>query len=315
MQDHHRFPIIRWPELWAILALFAALWFIPGCPPADSDDDDAVADDDDAGDDDSGDDDDAGDDDTDYNIGPSGDFSEQMSVDGVSRSYNLYVPPSATTAMESEPVPVIIGLHGAGDTGSNFIQATGLTDTADSMGFVLIGPEGFNNGWFVQGDEGWNSPDGNSTSIENDMELLLMLLDMVAEDYRVNPRQFYVLGFSRGAGMTGLLASLQGMVEPASGVWESPFAAYGICAGYDAAGGAIDLGDASPKRPIWIIHGSSDNNVPYSYGQDFAEDLEDAGWDVTWTSVSGAGHSWLWRSSYGQTNEDLVNYFLDNELP
>jgi len=31
-------------------------------------------------------------------------------------------------------------LHGAGDTGSNFIHAAGLTNTADSEGFVLVGP-------------------------------------------------------------------------------------------------------------------------------------------------------------------------------
>ncbi len=248
-------------------------------------------------------------------IGPAGEFSEQITVDGVLRSYELYVPASATAAMQDAPVPVLITLHGAGDTGYNFIHATGLTSTADSQGFVLVGPDAYGGGWFLQQNEGWPGADGNSMSLQNDMELMLTILDELEAGYRVDDTRYYAAGHSRGGGYTALMASLSSQLSIASGTWVSPFAAYGINAGYDPAGGHFDMSAATPKRPIWVIHGTSDSTVPYSYGEDLAHELQIAGWDVTFTSVSGGGHSWLWRSNYGQTNDDLLAYFLANPIP
>lgn len=39
------------------------------------------------------------------------------------------------------------------------------------------------------------------------------------------------------------------------------------------------------------------------------------GWDVTFTPVEAGGHAWLWRSTYGQTNQDLWNWFAANAIP
>jgi poly(3-hydroxybutyrate) depolymerase len=252
--------------------------------------------------------------DTDVVIGPSGEFDVDVQVDGVSRSYVLYVPGAATQAMQHEPVPVVITLHGAGDTGSNFIHATGLTSTADSDGFVLVGADAYRGGWFLTESEGWTSPDGNSMSLQNDMQLMLTILDDIEAEYHVDDGAYFAVGHSRGAGFTALMATLSSQASIASGTWVSPFAAYGINAGYDPSGGHFDMRAASPKRPIWIVHGTSDTTVPYSYGEDLYQAFDTAGWDVTWTPVSGAGHSWLWRSSYGQTNGDLLDFFLDNAL-
>ena len=54
--------------------------------------------------------------------------------------------------------------------------------------------------------------------------------------------------------------------------------------------------------------------MPTSYGEALADDLDAAGFEVTYTEVSGAGHTWLWRSDYGQTNQDLVDWLLDQDL-
>ncbi len=98
-------------------------------------------------------------------IGPAGQFTETLAVDGVNRTYQLHVLDSAVTEMADGPVPLLIAMHGAGDSGSNFIAATGLTGTAATNGFVLVGPEGFNAGWFVQTNEGWPQADGYSSSL------------------------------------------------------------------------------------------------------------------------------------------------------
>jgi len=125
----------------------------------------------------------------------------------------------------------------------------------------------------------------------------------------IRPCRRYAAGHSRGAGFVGLLAMLSGGMTIASGLWLTPFAAYGINAGYDAAGGQIPLSTASPKRPVWAIRGTSDGVVPHSYGADFAGALEIAGWEVTFTSVTGVAHTWLWRPQYGQSNQDLWEFF------
>ena len=96
---------------------------------------------------------------------------------------------------------------------------------------------------------------------------------------------------------------------------ESPFAAYAISAGFDMFGGQIDSSKSSPKRPVWIMHGTADQGVPYSQGQDLAQSLQTNGWPVTFTSISGAPHDWLWRTEYQHSNQELFTWFLNNPLP
>jgi len=244
-----------------------------------------------------------------------GTYTESMIVDGVTRTYVINVPVTACAAMASGRVPFLIGLHGAGDTGSNFITATRLTDLASANAFVVVGPDGFNRGWFVQSSEGWPGTDGHSSSLENDVDYMLALIDLGYESYGIDRNRVYVVGHSRGAGMTGLLAITSGRLTTSTALYVSPFAAYGVNAGYDAYGGSSDLSVPAPKRPIWIIHGTADSVVPFSEGQGFANDLEAAGWDVTFTSITGAGHTWLWQSSFGYTNQDLWDFFAANPLP
>ncbi len=250
-----------------------------------------------------------------FQIGPGGLFQRSVQVDGVNRIYQLYVPDSAVAAMASGPVPLLVALHGAGDNGENFIVATGLTGTADANAFVLVGPEGYNAGWFVQKQEGWTGSDGNETSLQNDAELVLTIMDELALEYLVDHARIYAVGHSRGAGCIALFAVLSGGMNIASGAWQTPFAAYGINAGYDAAGGQLDFGLASPKRPLWIIHGTADNVVPFSYGKALADSLSNSGWDTTFTPINNAGHTWLWRPQYGQSNQLLWDFLASHSAP
>jgi len=244
-----------------------------------------------------------------YVIGPAGDFDREVDVGGMARDWRLYVPEGATTAMATAPVPLLIGLHGAGDQGSNFISAARLTDLADVNAFVVAGPDGYNRGWFVQPGEGWPGTDGYETSLENDLLFLEKIVDAVGTEYRLAHGRVYAVGHSRGAGMSALLAILAGQYDHAEGTFASPFAALGVNAGYDPTGGKIDAAGADPKSAVWVIHGDDDGVVPISYGEDLAETLETAGFEVLFTEVDGADHTWLWQSGYGQDNQDLWDWF------
>jgi len=245
-------------------------------------------------------------------VGPAGEFGETIDVDGIGRAYQLYAPQSAVSAMAQGPVPLLFALHGAGDNGLNFIAATGLKDTASANGFVLVGGQAYNAAWFLQPQEGWPEADGNGSSLQNDAEMMLRIIEATALDYWIDQSRVYVVGHSRGAGCTALFAMLSGGMTVASGPWNTPFAAYAINAGYDATGGQVDLSQSIPKRPVWIIHGTADGVVPYADGKALADAFLAAGWAVTLTTVDGGGHTWLWRTQYGQSNQDLWDFFMSH---
>jgi polyhydroxybutyrate depolymerase len=217
--------------------------------------------------------------------------------------------------MDTGPVPLLIGLHGAGDSGDNFIQATGLVALATANAFVVVGPYGYNAGWFVQQNEGWPGADGNSSSLQNDIAFMELIIEETSADYWIDPDRIYAVGHSRGGGFTALLAITSGQMTTYLGAYESPFAAYGVNAGYDPFQGQVDAATAAPKRPVWVIHGTADGVVQFSWGEDLANDLTASGWDVTFTPVTGGSHTWLWQPALGQTNQDLWDYFLANALP
>jgi poly(3-hydroxybutyrate) depolymerase len=252
-------------------------------------------------------------------IGPAGDVAKHVTIDGVARSYQLHVPSSATTAMQNGNVPLLVGLHGAGDTGDNFITATLLKQTADQDAFVLLGPDAYDGGgggaWFLHDNEGW--PNG-SNSLSNDVSFILRMLADTASAYRIDTKRMFVCGFSRGAGFTGgwaILSDNAQLAKAANINVESPFAAYGVSAGFDMFGGQIDASQSSPKRPMWIMHGTADQAVPFSMGQTLSQSMQKAGFTTTFTPIQNAPHGWMWRSQYGHTNQELWDWFMMNPLP
>jgi poly(3-hydroxybutyrate) depolymerase len=255
-------------------------------------------------------------------IGPAGDFSKKLTVDGVARSYQLYAPASATAAMENGNVPILVGLHGAGDTGNNFITATLLKSTADKNGFVLLGPNAYDGGgggaWDLHDNEGWPGANNTTNSLANDVSFVLRILADTSAAYRIDPKREFVCGFSRGAGFTGgwaILSNNAQLAQVAKISAGSPFAAYAVSAGFDMFGGQIDPAQSSPKRPVWIMHGTSDQAVPLSMGQKLSQSLQAAAWPVTFTPINGAPHGWMWRTQYGHTNQELWDWFMKNPLP
>ena len=113
------------------------------------------------------------------------------------------------------------------------------------------------------------------------------------------------------AGILAVASNNPALAQP----YASPFAAFGISAGFSITGPGLDLTLSTPQRPIWLIHGDQDSSVPYSSGQTFADQLESVNWPYTFTTVEGAGHAWLWQSKFGHDNEELWRYFMEHPLP
>src|SRR4029077_17731180 len=65
-----------------------------------------------------------------------GDQTLSINAGGQGRSVLLHVPAAAG------PMPLVIALHGNGDTSNNFVAALGLKAKADAAPFVLAAPQG-----------------------------------------------------------------------------------------------------------------------------------------------------------------------------
>lgn len=148
----------------------------------------------------------------------------------------LYVPPEAANL--SEPRPLILFLHGAGETGSNNLaQINGNIDNllqgAKDQGAFLYAPQATTRTW------------ADPTRTTSVMEMI----DEAILNQNVNPDRLYVTGLSMGGG----------------GVWnmlnrfDDRFAA-GLPIAAVTPGSDFDAGNLLGK-PTWAFHARNDRTV------------------------------------------------------
>ena len=186
-----------------------------------------------------------------------------ITVDGKPRNYWLYVPASV---VGQKDVPVIFSLHGRGNYADPSKYGKPIfTSLAKEKGFIVVYPQGrdgtnkadypddgnWNNG-FV-GTTGWEA-----TGKENaDTKFIKALVEKIQSDYKtpnasnsnisVNPKRFYLCGFSMGGMMTYACAK----------VLNGTFAAYGSCGGFPLNEFHMSLATENPI-PFIHLHGYDD---------------------------------------------------------
>ena len=204
-----------------------------------------------------------------------------ITVDGKTRKYWLYVPASLAGKKD---VPVVFSLHGRGNNDNpNEGGKPVFTSLAKDKekGFIVVYPQGRNGGseqdkkdypgdWYngFAGNTGWEA-----TGKENaDTKFIKALVDQIQSDYKtptasnsnisVDPKKFYLCGFSMGGMMTYACAK----------VLNGTFAAYGSCGGFPLNEFHLNL---ATKQPIPFIHmhGSSDNMLGIKHLHTIIENL------------------------------------------
>lgn len=202
-----------------------------------------------------------------------------INVDGKTRKYWLYVPASVAGKTN---VPVVFSLHGRGGTGdpnaanSSTLGKPTFTSLADKEGFIVVYPQGRDgtNKADYPDDGNWN--DGfvgttgwEATGKENaDTKFIKALVDEIKKinnsnsNISVDPKKFYLCGFSMGGMMTYACAK----------VLNGTFAAYGSCGGFPLNEFHLNL---ATKQPIPFIHmhGSSDNMLGIKHLHTIIENL------------------------------------------
>ncbi|MBN2586447.1 MAG: dienelactone hydrolase family protein [Candidatus Fermentibacteraceae bacterium] len=177
----------------------------------------------------------------------------------------------------SEPVPLVLGIHGLGDSPDRFI---GLWDVISDYGCIFAVPQAptpflvgnrIGYTWYVgEDDASWTA------SAIQARDYLLTLLDKMESDYSIT--EVYLFGYSQGGGMT----YMAGLHSP------------GRFAALAAFSGWLDLSvlteeeiDAASAVPVRIVHGEQDRVVEYGAAL-FADSLlSDRGYDVELITFQG----------------------------
>ena len=177
----------------------------------------------------------------------------------------------------NSPRPLVLGLHGLGDSPDRFVGLWDVVGDYDCIFAVPQAPTAFLVGdrigytWYTGEDqESWTA------SAIQSRDYVLTLLDMLESEYNIS--EVYLFGYSQGGGMT----YMAGLHAPGRFAALAPFS------------GWLDLGVLSEEEiaaasgvPVRIVHGEQDRMVEYSEAL-YADSLLCAhGYDVGLTTFQG----------------------------
>ena len=202
-------------------------------------------------------------DDIEFGVKTDNNVARTINVDGKTREYRLYVPASVKG---QENVPVVFSLHGRGGTDDPKDPGKPLfTSLAEEKKFIVVYPQGRDaekDKADYPGDD-WKKGFGGTTGWEAtgkenaDTRFIKALVDKIQADYKtrnasnsnisVDPKKFYLCGFSMGGMMTYACAK----------VLNGTFAAYGSCSGYPLNEFHMNLATESPI-PFIHLHSKDD---------------------------------------------------------
>ncbi len=172
---------------------------------------------------------------------PDGRSDHQLTWDGTQRSFRIYRPAQVT-----QPVSVVVVLHGGGGSAATAEAAYGWDRAADRHGFVVAYPESLGQAWNA------GSCCGRAQTVDaDDVGFVTAVVAELLGEEPLDPDRVYLTGFSNGAMLSYRIAC------EAPGV----FAAIAPVSGTQL----VDCADARPVS-LLAIHGTSDPSVPYDGG-------------------------------------------------
>ncbi len=192
-------------------------------------------------------------------------------ADGKEAKYALFVPHDYKG---DKPYPLILFLHGSGETG-----ADGKRQTYVGLGPVLRMQEKSFPCFvlFPQSQERTWQADSK------DAQRALAMLDAVEKEYKIDDKRLYLTGLSMGGFGTWSLA------EKYPDRWA---AIVPVCGGGDPDK-AKDIKDL----PCWVFQGDADQSVSVDRSRKMVEALNAAGGKPKYTEYAGVGHN-SWEMAY-----------------
>ncbi len=175
------------------------------------------------------------------------------------RSFRLYVPAAARGA--SAPLPLLVMLHGCGQTPEDFARGTGMNALAEEIGYLVLYPaqprrSQVNRCW------NWYRPDDQARGA-GEPALIASLVRRIIDEQGADPARIYVAGLSAGASAALILAQAYPDLFAAVGAHSGlPVGAAHnqASAGIAMRHGAPGLRTATPM-PTISFHGDADTVV------------------------------------------------------
>lgn len=196
-------------------------------------------------------------------------------ADGSKSPYVVFVPHDYDG---SKAVPVILFLHGAGETkgGKQMPVQVGIGPAIKkqekTFPFLTVIPQSEERSWRAD---------------KADAKRALAILDEVTKSYKTDPDRVILTGLSMGGFGTWSVA----------GMYPDKWAAIvPIC-----GGGKEDSAAAMKNIPTWVFHGDKDTAVKVELSRNMVAALKKAGGSPKYTEYPGVGHN-SWDAAYGEKN-------------
>lgn len=263
------------------------------------------------------------------------------------RQYRLYVPATAT----SEPMPLIVMLHGCTQSADDFAAGTRMNTLAEQNRCLVAYPTQPRQAnpskcwnWFKPGDQRRDN---------GEPSLIAGITREIIERHPVDPARVYIAGMSAGGAMAAVVIDQYPELYAAAGIHSGLPArcAHDLPSALAAMKGgnpAQTLSSEPPQRPLIVFHGDADGTVDVAnaarivraFGTPTQRWRETRGpgrglrdWTVTrlvsgegveaeiWT-VHGAPHAWAGgdkRGSYTDpagpnASAEMLRFFLEHPI-
>lgn len=172
-----------------------------------------------------------------------GDFVKKVYVDGRNREYLLHIPAGYDAA---RPVPLVLVFHGSSASASVIERETSFDRIADSLGFVVVYPEGLHRGWNI-------GECCRYSYVEhvNEIAFVTALLNHLEAGLSIDRSRVFATGYSDGGTLSVLLAcSLSDRIAAIASVSGTLFDPLPTC-------------ELTRPVPVVVIHGTADSHIPY----------------------------------------------------
>jgi predicted esterase len=218
---------------------------------------------------------------TDGPMGPPGTLvpgttTRQFSIAGQQRQAIIVVPPQAA----SKPVPLVIALHGNGDSSSIFVQTSGLAALAVQRGFVLAAPQGIGRDLTIGAQTITVDWDAYQSTAQGNIDLPLLdaiVAELVATN-SIDVKRISTYGYSQG----GYLSFRYGIDRSTS------LACAAVIAAANPLGSQLTAA-ASRKIPFSMQIGTNDFGI--AQARSTRNDLQAKSFPLEYREIQGAGHS------------------------
>lgn len=205
-------------------------------------------------------------------------------ADGTTSPYVVFVPHNLDS---SKPAPVILFLHGSGETKGGKKEPVevgigpAIKKREKSFPFIVVIPQSEKRTWRAESD---------------DAKRALAMLDATVKEYKADLNRVYLTGLSMGGFGSWSLA----VAEPQRWAAIVP-----VCGAGDptAAGKIKDL-------PCWAFHGDKDTAVKVEGSRSMIDAIKKAGGTPKYTEYPGVGHN-SWDNAYG--TDELYSWLLEQK--